>query len=193
MTTTGAPFSNADGGEQGEAATAALISDVLGGELAYQHTPGEAPQGIDVAYLEDGELHVAEVKSVIGDWHQSSTSLTVDGRQMDANCVADLLDRIGVEADPSVIGDGEGQVRTDLFQVDFPGDTIARYNIDTEGRRADTSPSEIYALSDVMDIHEAANVADLVDATDSTAENIVDATEVEGEGDSVPEGGPSAL
>ena len=40
------PSGTQDGGEMGEAASAALISDVLGGDLVYQHTPGEGPQGL---------------------------------------------------------------------------------------------------------------------------------------------------
>ncbi|WP_322544568.1 hypothetical protein U2G91_21305 [Rhodococcoides fascians] len=154
MTSMNAPTGNQDGGEKGEAATAVLISDVLGGDLVYQHTPGEAPQGIDLSYLHDGELHVAEVKSIIGDWHQSSTSPTVGGRQMDSVWVADRLERTGIDIDPIDVGTAEDQVHTDLFQVDFHGDTIARYDINMDGQRAESSPTEIYSLSEVLGVHE---------------------------------------
>lgn len=149
------PVDARDAGEAGEAVTASLISDVLGGDLVYQHTPGEAPQGIDVGYLNDGQLHVAEVKSVIGDWHQPATASTVSGRQMDAEWVADRLGRVDIEADPPQIGDLPGQVGTELFQVDYPGDTVARYELDSSGARVENSPQEIWSLSDVLGVHEA--------------------------------------
>lgn len=161
------PAGSRDGGEMGEAATASLISDVLGGDLVYQHTPGEGPQGIDLSYLDDGELHVAEVKSVIGDWHQPSTASTVDGRQMDADWVADRLERTGIEIQPEDVGQAEGQVQTDLFQVDFLGDTIARYDIGEDGRRSESTPSEIYSLSDVLDVHEAVSAPEPDPASES--------------------------
>lgn len=159
MSLTNSPFDNQDVGPTGEAVTAALISDVLGGDLVYQHTPGEPPQGIDISYLnDDGELNVSEVKSVIGDWHQPATALTVDGRQMDSAWVADRLERTGVEIDPAAVGDASDQVHTELFQVDFVGDTIARYGVDFDGRRAENSPSEIYTISDVLDVHEGVSI-----------------------------------
>jgi len=181
MSSMNAPTGSQDGGEKGEAATAALISDVLDGDVVYQHAPGEAPQGIDLSYLQDGEMHVAEIKSVIGDWHQPSTSPTVDGRQMDSAWVADRLGRTGIDIDPIDVGDAEDQVHTDLFQVDFPGDTIARYDIDADGRRAESAPSEIYPLSDILDIHEGVNApepeaTDLADQAD-TAESSSDGSE----------------
>ena len=157
MSAMNSPLDARDGGEKGEAAAAALISDILGGDLVYQHAPGEAPQGIDVLYHDDGEMHTAEVKSLVGDWHQSYMSSTVDGRQMDAPWVADRLGRVGIEANPSDIGAGDSQIHTELFQVDFIGDTIARYDMGLDGRRAESHPSEVYALSDVLDMHEKAS------------------------------------
>lgn len=173
------PSGNRDGGEKGEAATASLISDVLGGDLIYQHAPGESPQGIDLSYLDDGELHVAEVKSIIGDWHQPSTASTVDGRQMDSHWVADRLGRIGVEVEPEDVGTETSQVQTDLFQVDFSGDTIARFEIGDDGRRSENAPSEVYSLSDVLNIHDAANVpeAEPVGEEAGQSENESDAGE----------------
>lgn len=165
------PSGSRDGGEKGEAATASFISDVLGGDLIYQHAPGESPQGIDLSYLDDGELHVAEVKSIIGDWHQPSTASTVDGRQMDSHWVADRLGRTGIEAEPEDIGTGENHVQTDLFQVDFSGDTIARFEIDDDGRRSENAPSEVYSLSDVLDIHEAANVPEAEPMSDDAGQS----------------------
>lgn len=173
------PSGSREGGEKGEAATASLISDVLGGDLVYQHTPGESPQGIDLSYLADGEFHVAEVKSIIGEWHQPSTASTVDGRQMDSQWVADRLGRTGVEIGSEDVGTDGNQVRTDLFQVDFPGDTIARYEIDNDGRRSENTPSEVYSLSDVLDIHEAANVPEAAPASEEAGQSETESSSAE--------------
>jgi len=169
------PSGSREAGEKGEAATASLIFDVLGGDLVYQHVPGEPPQGIDLSYLDDGELHVAEVKSIIGEWHQPSTASTVDGRQMDSHWVADRLERTGVEIGPEDVGTEGNQVQTDLFQVDFPGDTIARYEIGNDGRRSENAPSEVYSLSDVLDIHEAANIPEEVQTGEKSEQSEAEA------------------
>ena len=71
---------------------------------------------------------------------------------------ADRLGRIGVEVEPEDVGTEASQVQTDLFQVDFSGDTIARFEIGDDGRRSENAPSEVYSLSDVLNIHDAANV-----------------------------------
>lgn len=155
MSDMGDPTGSRDAGESGEAVVASLISEVLGGDLVFGHTPGDAPQGIDLAYLDGEELHVGEVKSVIGGWHLPNTSATVDGRQMDTNWVADRMGRIGIDLDPSDIGTGADQVRTDLFQVDYPGGTIARYELDVDGRRTDVAPEEVWSLADVLEVHDA--------------------------------------
>lgn len=151
------PRDSREAGEMGEAVTASLISDVLGGELVYQHTPGDAPQGADLIYLEDSKLRNGEVKSLFADWHQSNTAPTIDGRQMDDEWVADRTSREGIEVVLEGVGDGVDQIGKDLYQVDFTGDTIARYEVGTDGRREGTMPEEIYSLSDVLDLHEAAN------------------------------------
>lgn len=146
-----------EAGEMGEAATAALISDVLGRDLVYQHTPGDAPQGADLIYMDESGLKTGEVKSVFTDWHQPNTTATVNGRQMDDEWVADRTSREGIEVHPEGVGDGLDQVGKDLFQVDFPGDTIARYEVGANGGREGTSPEEIYSLSDILGVHEAEN------------------------------------
>jgi len=151
------PSDSRESGEMGEAVTASLITDVLGGDLVYQHTPGDAPQGADLIYFEDDKLRNGEVKSVFEDWHQSNTAPTIDGRQMDDAWVADRTSRQGIEVVLEGVGDGVDQIGKDLYQVDFSGDTIARYEVGADGRREGATPEEIYSLSDVLDLHEAAN------------------------------------
>lgn len=152
------PSDPREAGEMGEAATASLIADVLGGDLVYQHSPGEAPQGADLIFMDESGLRNGEVKSVFSDdWHQPNTASTIGGRQMDDDWVADRTSRLGIEVDTEAVGNGLDQVGKDLFQVDFVGDTIARYEVGTDGRREGTAPDEIYSLSDVLAVHEAAN------------------------------------
>jgi|JI10StandDraft_1071094.scaffolds.fasta_scaffold359118_2 hypothetical protein len=175
------PSGTQDGGEMGEAASAALISDVLGGDLVYQHTPGEGPHGLDLSWLDDsGELHAGETKTVIGEnWHQPNTSFTRDGRQMDDNWVAEAMTRSGVEVYPQAVGDDPDQVHTDLFQVDYVGDTIAHYGVNHDGSRSGDSPDEIFSLSDVLDVHEATGeIADM--AAGISNSGLSDTSEVDG-------------
>lgn len=176
-----APEGARDAGEAGEAVTAALISDILGGDLIYQHTFGEAPQGIDLAYLNDGQLHVSEVKSVIGDWHLPSTSTTVDGRQMDTEWVADRLDRVDISATGEQVGSEQDHIRTDLYQVDFPGETIARYDMNLDGTRTDSFPQEVWSLTDVLGVYEEANSPE-GHMTTEAGEKDTDESGIEGEG-----------
>lgn len=151
------PSDSREAGEMGEAATASLISDVLGGDLVYQHTPGDAPQGADLIYMDDSGLRNGEVKSIFTDWHQPNTSTTVNGRQMDDDWVADRTTREGIVVESEAVGDGLDQVGKDLFQVDFPGDSVARYAVGADGRREGTTPEEIYSLTDILSVHESAN------------------------------------
>lgn len=138
------PANARDTGEQGEAVVSSLISEILGGDMVYEH---DGPQGTDHVYLLDDELHVAETKAESADeWYQSYTSKTVSGRQMDSEWVSDRLERIGIDAS----GD---EVEADLFQVDFVGGTIGRYDLDSDGFRTDNAPEEIYSLADVLEIH----------------------------------------
>jgi len=161
-----------DAGAAAEAVHSAWVNDVLGGETIYQHAPGEPSQGLDQAYLLDGQLHAAETKSIISEiWHQPQTSLTVDGRQMDDEWVADRLGRIGIDAEPGQVGKADDQVSTNLAQVDFIGDTFAVYEVSPDGMRAENAPSEIWSLTDIIDAHDGANPPDFETSTDN-AENL---------------------
>ena len=93
--------------------------------------------------------------------------------------MADRLGRTGVEIGSEDVGTDGNQVRTDLFQVDFPGDTIARYEIDNDGRRSENTPSEVYSLSDVLDIHEAANVPEAAPASEEAGQSETESSSAE--------------
>lgn len=139
-----------EAGEFGEAVTGAYTSELADGHIIAQHDPGDAPQGIDTAFLDrDGELHAGETKTIgYGTWHQPQTSRTADGRQMDQSWVADRL--ADIDASPDDIGEDPSQIHRDLFQVDVPGDTFATYSVTPDGRRGDNSPDEIWSLSDIV-------------------------------------------
>ena len=169
-----------DAGDAAEAIHSAWVNDVLGGETIYQHAPGEPPQGLDQLYLLDGQLHAAETKAIISEsWHQPQTSLTVDGRQMDDEWVADRLGRIGIDAEPGQVGNAEDQVSTELSQVDFVRDIFAVYEINSDGMRAENSPSEIWSLTEIIDAHDCANPHDFETSTDNGENLDSDASENE--------------
>jgi hypothetical protein len=151
-----------EAGEVGEAMAGTYINELAKGHIVDQHDPGDAPQGIDQAFLDaDGELHVGETKTIgYGAWHQPQTSRTVGGRQMDQDWVADRLSGLGIDAETADIGDGVGQVHRSLFQVDIPGDTFARYSVAQDGTRADNAPDEIWSLSDIAALMEADTAED---------------------------------
>lgn len=130
-----------EAGEFGEAAAGEYISELADGHIVAQHNPGDAPQGIDTAFLDaDGELHAGETKTIgYGNWHQPQTSRTADGRQMDQSWVADRLGDIDIDASPDDVGVDPGEVHRDLFQVDVPGDTFAVYSVAHDGSRSDDS------------------------------------------------------
>jgi hypothetical protein len=157
-----------EAGELGEAMAGTYINDLAGGHLVDQHDPGDAPQGIDQAFLDaDGELHVGETKTIgFGAWHQPQTSQTATSRQMDQEWVADRLSGIGVDATPDDVGEEPGQVHRDLFQADIPGDTFARYSVSSEGTRADNAPDEIWTLSDIAAMMDAGTADDAAESAD---------------------------
>jgi hypothetical protein len=146
-----------EAGEFGEAVSGYYASELADGNIVSQHDPGDAPQGIDTAFLDPaGELHAGETKAIAyGDWHQPQTSRTVNGRQMDQDWVADRLRDIDIDATPKDVGEGPAQVHRDLFQVDIPGGTFATYSIAPDGSRADNAPDEIWSLSDIVALADA--------------------------------------
>jgi hypothetical protein len=157
-----------EAGELGEGIVGTYINELADGHLVDQHDPGDAPQGIDQAFLNaDGEFHVGETKTIgFGPWHQPQTSRTVNGRQMDREWVADRLDGIGINATPDDVGEEPGQVHRDLFQVDIPGDAFARYSVAPDGTRANNSPDEIWTLSDIATMMDADTTEDAVESAD---------------------------
>lgn len=157
-----------EAGELGEGIVGTYINELTGGHIADQHDPGDAPQGIDQAFLDaDGELHVGETKTIgFGAWHQPQTARTVDGRQMDQAWVAGRLGDIDIAATPDDIGEEPGQVHRDLFQVDIPGDTFARYSVVPDGTRADNSPDEIWTLSDIAAMIDDDTAEDAAESAD---------------------------
>ena len=146
-----------EAGELGEAMVGTYISELAGGHIVNQHDPGDAPQGIDHAFLDaNGELYVGETKTIgYGAWHQPQTSRTVGGRQMDRTWAADRLGDVGIDALPEDIGEEASHVHRSLFQVDVPGDTFARYPVAQDGTRASNSPDEIWSLSDIVALMDA--------------------------------------
>ena len=157
-----------EAGELGEGLAGTYINELANGHIVDQHGPGDAPQGIDQAFLDsDGDINVGETKAIgFGAWHQPQTSRTVGGRQMDPEWVADRLAGIGIDATPDNIGEEPGQVHRSLFQVDIPGDTFARYAVAPDGTRADNSPDEIWALSDIAAMVDVDTAEDAVEPAD---------------------------
>lgn len=158
-----------EAGAFGESIAAIYATELADGELVSQHAEGDAPQGIDTTYLDSlGNLHAAESKTIgYSDWHQSSTSRTVDGRQMDQQWIADRLGAIDVAADPEDIGPGADQVRADLFQIDIPRDTFATYEVGPTGQRTENYPNEIWSLSDLVEIGDGQSDEDSEVSTDA--------------------------
>jgi len=141
-----------EAGEFGEAVTGFYVNELADGHVVSQHNPGDAPQGIDTLFLDDGgDLHAGESKTIAyGEWHQPGTATTQSGRQMDQDWVASRLSDAGVEAKPDDIGPEEGEVHTDLFHIDIPGDSFGAYTLAMDGTRSENSPEEMWALSDII-------------------------------------------
>jgi hypothetical protein len=84
----------------------------------------------------------------------SYTSKTVNGRQMDASWVSNGLNKIGIDADSQDVGES---IHTELIQVDFGQNTLATFNLDSNGIRTDSSPNEIYSLGEIQNIIDDKN------------------------------------
>lgn len=169
-----------DAGEFGEAVVDGFIEAVDGGHHLDQHTPESKPQGIDAMYLSDTDdrVHVAEDKTIAwGDYHAPYMSRTVDGRQNDDNWVADRSRDTQLDIEPDQVGHGDDQVGKEVFQVDLPSDTLARYSVEPDGSLESNAPDEIYALSDIIDAVDGWNGVDIDEASADTAQNDAEAGE----------------
>jgi hypothetical protein len=140
----------AEAGAAGESAVAEW-AEAQGGHVLIQHNPGDPPQGIDVAYLDDdGDIHVAEVKTLATDnWRQPRTHRLTDGTLQGSQAwVAERLRAQGFDVRPSQVGPGAGQVHAELIQVDPAHGTLAQYPLTGRGERADPSPAAVFSLPD---------------------------------------------
>lgn len=169
-----------EAGEFGEAVSGFYVNELADGNIVSQHNPGDAPQGIDTLFLdEDGDLHAGESKTIAyGEWHQPSTAATQSGRQMDQDWVASRLSDTGIEAEPDDVGPNDGDVHTDLFQIDIPGDSFGAYSLAMDGTRFENSPEEMWALSDII----ALDIDDSPDSHDQEAAEPEDAEGGDGKG-----------
>lgn len=140
-----------EAGELGEATAAGLIEVVGDGHLLEQHNPGDAPQGIDIAYFDDGDdrVHFSEVKTIgWGDYHTPRMNETLAGRQASDEWIADKADFLDLEA--SDIGSDEDQVMAEVIQIDVPGGAIGVFDVGTDGAVVG-DPTEMYSLYDVTE------------------------------------------
>lgn len=154
----GASEAKHDVGEFGEDVSGGFIETIGGGHLLEQHTPGDKPQGIDKMYVtEDGAVHVAEDKTIgSGEYHAPYMSKTVDGRQADDEWVSRNSAETQLDIAPDEVGADADQVSTEVFQTDILGGTFGRFDVNSSGK-VDAEPSEMYSLSDIIDVIDATN------------------------------------
>lgn len=138
-------------GELGEATAAGLIELVRDGHLTEQHTPVDAPQGIDLAYYDDHDekVHVSEVKTIgWGDYHAPRMNETLAGRQASQDWIADRADSLDLA--PDDVGPEADQVGAEVIQIDIPGGSIGVFDVSADGTIA-SEPIEMYSLDDVTE------------------------------------------
>ncbi|NUR94408.1 MAG: hypothetical protein HOV67_04020 [Kribbellaceae bacterium] len=145
---------NKELGDRGEALVARLMVEAQDHALVYQHTPGEPSQGVDIVTIDpNGRLVVTEVKSTAAKvYDRPKTRQNVRDHQLDADWTAKNLTRTGhVDIGPEAVGPAADQVIRQLAQFDAVSGTVTFWDVTSDGRRADTSPTEIWDSTDFED------------------------------------------